>query len=428
MNPDEVDLLDEPEVPRTHWKRELDIDVLTAARQRISWAFDHCSRLYLAFSAGKDSTVLLHLVAEEAERRGRRFGLLLVDLEGQYDLTIAHGLACFEKYAHVIDPYWVALPIRLRNAVSQFETHWMCWEPGRETDWIRQPPKLAITDEAVFPFFRRGMEFEEFVEEFGRWYGKGEETCCFIGIRTAESLNRWRTIVSRSKVTVDGKQWTTAIGHNVFNAYPIYDWKTEDIWTYHGKHPDLPRNRLYDLMYQAGVPLSQQRICQPYGDDQRRGLWLFHILEPATWNRVVARVCGANSGALYAQESGNILGRVKITKPEGHTWESFAKLLLGSMPPRSRTHYENKIAVFIRWWQVNGHKYGEDYSVNIPDAVDPKQESGAEERRPSWRRICKMLLKNDYWAKSLSFSQTKSDAYDGYLKLMKKRREEWGIL
>jgi len=47
---------------------------------------------------------------------------------------------------------------------------------------------------------------------------------------------------------------------------------------------------------------------------------------------------------------------------------------------------------------------------------------------PSWARICKALLRNDYWCKGLSFSQTKSDAYDKYLKIMKKRREQWKII
>ena len=68
-------------------------------------------------------------------------------------------------------------------------------------------------------------------------------------------------------------------------------------------------------MQMAGVKISQQRLCQPYGDDQRRGLWLYHILEPDTWFKLVNRVNGANSGALYIQENGNMTGYNKITKP-----------------------------------------------------------------------------------------------------------------
>jgi predicted phosphoadenosine phosphosulfate sulfurtransferase len=144
---------------------------------------------------------------------------------------------------------------------------------------------------------------------------------------------------------------------------------------------------------------------------------LFHIIEPETWSKIVARVNGANQGALYAQQSGNILGIGKITKPSGHTWESFANLLLESMPKQTSEHYKNKIAVFLKWYEVRGYPNG------IPDdGPITKKEP------PSWARICKALLRNDYWCKGLSFSQTKSDAYDKYLKIMKKRREQWKII
>ena len=149
--------------------------------------------------------------------------------------------------------------------------------------WIRQPPEGAITDPGFFPFFQDSMEFEEFVPLFGEWYAEGHDTACLVGIRSDESLNRYRTIASNSKVKRDGRQWTTLVSPNVTNVYPIYDWRTEDIWTWHARNPDAEHNRLYDLMYKAGVPLGHQRICQPYGDDQRRGLWLFHIIEPETW-------------------------------------------------------------------------------------------------------------------------------------------------
>lgn len=396
----------------------LGINVLEAARSRISFIFDSFPKIYLSFSGGKDSTVLLHLVMEEAIRRRRKIGLLFIDLEAQYKLTIDHVQTCFEMYSEWIEPYWVCLPIHLRNAVSVYEPHWVCWEPGRENDWVRQPPASAITDKNYFSFFYQGMEFEEFVDKFGHWYGGGELTACLIGIRADESLNRYRTLVA-NKQRYEGMSWTTWKGGSVYNVYPVYDWRTEDIWTYHGKF-GKPYNLLYDRMHKAGLSIHQQRICQPYGDDQRKGLWLFHIIEPETWSKIVARVNGANQGALYAQETGNVLGRIKISKPEGHTWESFAKLLLESMPPKTRDHYEDKIAVFLKWWSTRGYPLGQ-----IPDEADPKLE--AEKKVPSWRRICKMLLRNDYWAKGLSFTQTKAEAYERYKKIMKKRRQKWGL-
>lgn len=398
-------------------KNYLDMDVLTAAKQRIAKVFDDFPRVYVSFSGGKDSSVMLHLVMEEAIKRDRKVGVLLVDLEGMYKITIEHIQAMYDLYADHIEPYWVCLPIRLRNAVSVFEPRWMCWEPRKEDVWIRQPPPMAITDEKFFPFFRRGMEFEEFVPLFGKWYGGGKLTACFVGIRSDESLNRYRTIKGK-KSMFEGLQWTTWLGDGLYNIYPIYDWKVSDVWLYNTRY-HKPYNKLYDYMHQAGLTPSQMRICQPYGDDQRKGLWLFHVIEPETWARVVARVNGANQGAMYVRETGDIMGNIKISKPEGHTWESFAHLLLESMPPQTKDHYEDKIAVFLHWWQAHGYPDG------IPDEADIHLE--AAKKVPSWKRVCKALLRNDYWCKGLSFTQTKSEAYEKYKKVMKRRRQAWGL-
>lgn len=396
-------------------KKPIGINVLTAAEQRISLVFDRFERIYLSFSAGKDSTVMLHIAAMEARKRGRKIGILLIDLEAQYKHTIDHALHCFDIYSDVIEPYWVCLPLALRNAVSQFDPKWQCWAPDMATDWVRSPPAIAITDETYFPFFTRGMEFEDFIEQFAHWYAGGNSTACLVGIRSNESLNRFRTLI-KDKQMLDGLRWTTWVGEGCYNVYPIYDWRTEDIWTFTSRY-GLPMNPIYNLMTKAGVSLGLQRICQPYGDDQRRGLWLFHLLEPETWGKVVRRVMGANSGALYAQETGNINGVGKITKPAHLTWQKYAKLLLASMPEQTAEHYKNKIAVFLKWHQDR------DYPKGIPD------EGPTNTREvPSWARIVKTLLRNDYWCKGLSFSQHKSGAYTKYLETMKARRSKWKLI
>ena len=261
------------------------------------------------------------------------------------------------------------------------------------------------------------MEFEEFVPLFGEWYARGERCACFVGIRTDESLNRFRTIAQSKKETLQGKRYTSRVTESVYNCYPIYDWKAQDLWTWHAQNPLKPYNRLYDLMHKAGLPMGLMRICQPYGDDQRRGLWLFHIIEPETWARVVARVNGANGGALYVQEWGNINGYRQITKPPGHTWRTFTELLVQSMPEKTKENFQNKILLFQKWWMMRGYPEG------IPDEAAYEME--AARRAPSWRRVCKSVLRNDYWCKGLGFSQHKSAAYQKYLNLMKRRKEGW---
>ena len=397
-------------------KHGLGYDVLEGARRRTEYAFDNFERVYLSFSAGKDSTVMLHIAMDEAKKRNQKIGVLIVDLEGQYKLTIEHIKKLIEEYKEWIDLYWVCLPLHLRNAVSVYEPFWLCWDHDRKEDWIREVPEQGISDLNYFPFFRVGMEFEEFVPEFGEWYAQGKLTACLVGIRTDESLNRYRTIASDVKTKHENKNFTTLVTENVFNLYPIYDWRTEDVWTYHAKYPKHRYNELYELMHKAGLSIHQQRICQPYGDDQRRGLWLFHLIEPETWARVVSRVSGANSGALYVNESGAINGYNKVVKPEGHTWESFSDLFLNSIPEVTKQHYLNKIYTFEKWWKERGYPSG------MPDEAPYILES--KKLVPSWRRVCKSLLRNDFWCKGLGFTQHKTDAYKKYLELKKRKRQE----
>lgn len=392
--------------------------VFKASRSRISAVFDDFERIYISFSGGKDSSVMTHLVMEEAIKRGRKVGLLIIDLEAQYMDTIKHIEQMVELYKDHIDLHWACLPMLLRNAVSNYEPRWCCWDEDKRDVWVRDKPDCAkgVDD---YPFYVPKMEFEEFMVLFGEWYsenGKYRTAAC-VGIRADESLHRYRAIASKKEGLLHKDyKWTTKVAKNLFNIYPIYDWKTEDIWIYHGKFRDKPHNTVYDKMNMAGVKLSQQRLCQPYGDDQRRGLWLYHILEPETWYKLIARVNGVNSGALYIRENGNMTGYNKITKPEGHTWQSFCNLLLKSLPKKTRDHYILRFKKFISGWQDRGY-------TTIPDEAPENLE--AKCWVPSWRRMCKTILRNDYWCKGLGQSQPKSEAYGKYIEIreMKKKKK-----
>ncbi len=391
-------------------------NVLSAAKRRISLAIDNTERCYVAFSGGKDSTVLLHLVMEEAIKRGRKVGVMISDLEAQYAATVKHIRATVDLYRDHIDLHWMCLPLNLRNAVTNYEPQWQAWDATKRDIWVRQPPADAITDPDFYPWFQPGMEFEELVVLWGEWYGQGRPTAGFIGIRAQESLNRYMAVAvwAKTDVMLNGWRWTTRVIDEVYNVYPLYDWRSEDIWRFHAKYPELPHNSIYDKMHMAGVPLSQQRLCQPYGDDQRKGLWLYHIIEPETWPKLIARVNGVNGGALYSQESGNVSGVNKIKLPPGHTWKSFTTLLLQSLPRPTQEHYVKNFKRFIKGWRRRG------YAI-IPDYAPPELE--ANSWAPSWRRMCKTLLRNDWWCKGLGFTQPKSEAWARY-KLIKAGEKE----
>jgi predicted phosphoadenosine phosphosulfate sulfurtransferase len=392
-----------------------DKTVLQASAERISQVFDSFERIYISFSGGKDSSVMSHLVLTEAKKRNRKVGFLIIDLEAQYNDTIAHIEHMIEMYKDYIDLHWVCAELLLRNAVSNYQPRWVCWDESKKDIWVRQKPKLS-SDLTQYDFYQPKMEFEEFMVIFGEWYSKGLTTAAFIGIRADESLHRYRAIVSRKDgLMFNNWKWSTKVSSKLFNIYPIYDWRTEDIWVFHGKNKELPHNKVYDKMMMAGVKISQQRLCQPYGDDQRRGLWLYHILEPETWYKLIVRVNGVNSGSLYVQENGNISGYHKITRPDGHTWESFCNLLLSTMPTKTQSHYRERFVKFIKGWQDRGY-------IAIPDEAPEDLESKCWV--PSWRRMCKVMLRNDYWCKGLGQTQPLSDAYQKFKEIKNKRKIE----
>jgi len=95
------------------------------------------------------------------------------------------------------------------------------------------------------------------------------------------------------------------------------------------------------------------------------------------------------------------LGRIKVVLPEGLTWQRYTSILLQSMPAITRKHYTEKINTFLKWWDTNGFTFD-----LIPDQGNLKLENTG--KMPSWRRICKCIIKNDWWCRSLGFCQTKN--------------------
>ena len=375
--------------------------------------FDTFEKYYISFSGGKDSTVMFHLVMEEAIKRNKTVGVLIIDLEAQYTNTIEHIKEVIEMYQSNIDLHWFCGEILLRNAVSDYEPKWCCWDESKKNLWVRNKPSEAC-DLSQYDFYYPKMEFEELMVLWGKWYAGNNLTAGFIGIRADESLHRYRAITATKKnLTMNNWKWTTKLSASLYNVYPIYDWRTEDIWVFHSRYKEFPHNKVYDLMTMAGVKLSNQRLCQPYGDDQKKGLWLYHILEPDTWYKLLNRVSGVNSGALYINETGNINGYNDVTKPENHTWESYTNYLLKSLPKKMQDHYKDRFTKFIVGWKKRGYD-------KIPDEAPHDLEVKCW--APSWKRMARCVLRNDYYCKGLGQTQPKSEAYEKYKAIKEKRR------
>lgn len=400
-------------------KKYLEKNVYEAAKDRMKYAFEEFDDVYISVSGGKDSSVMMQLMRQVAEEYNYKFSVLFIDLEAQYDATIEQLKTLIDNSEHVLNEvYWIALPLSLRNAVSQIQPKWTCWNPDEEDKWVRDMPDedyVININNHNFDFFEPKMEFEDFVEEFGKWYSEGVEgdVGAGIGIRSNESLNRFRTLTSDTKSRYKNKNWTTQVRLDedyldVYNFYPIYDWKVDDVWGFVSKF-DLTFNEVYEMMYKNGQSVNQQRICQPYGDDQRNGLDQFRALEPETWEKVLNRVSGVNFGNIYARTS--LLGEFSSEKPDHLSWEEYAVFLLESIglySPELRDHYTEKIETFIEWYEdAEYEETGWTKDMGVEDIPDSHPDDKAKNKYPSWERVAWAIERNDFWMKRLGFSQTK---------------------
>ena len=334
-------------------KKNCRLNVHDAAIKRVQYIFNEFENIYVSFSGGKDSGVCMHLMCEEARRLNRKIGVLFIDIEAHYQMTIDYALEMMNEYSDVIIPYWVCLPMETDNSLSYDEMTWAWWENDKKDIWVREMPTMEYVinvDNNPIDYYEYKMTFEDFVAKFGNWYGKGEKTACIVGIRTQESLNRWRAINNENKSRYKTSKYSTKVDNNVYNFYPIFDWKTEDIWTYYGRE-EKTYNKFYDLMYQAGVSINQMRIDEPFGDTAKAGLNMFKVIEPKTWVKIVGRVAGANFGNIYANTS---INSAHYKLPPGHTWESFTHFLLDTLPKKASDHYKEKFDKFIKWWTETG--------------------------------------------------------------------------
>lgn len=407
-------------------------NVYDTARGRIKYIFDEFEHICISFSGGKDSGTVLNMCIDEAKKRNRKIGVLFIDLEAFYEKTIEFVERMFKENKDVLEPYWICLPMESPNSLSYLEPTWIWWDKEKEPIWVRKMPKNKwVINEENNPldFYKKNMPFEEFIKYFGDWYGKGEKTATLVGIRTDESLNRFRAIAGE-KFTYKDKVFSTKVSKNTFNFYPIYDWSVEDIWTYNGKF-NKDYNKLYDLFYRAGVSIHKMRVDEPFGNEAKAGLSMFRVIEPKTWAKVVNRVSGANFGNIY---SGNKIMNANYKLPKNHTWKSFTKFLLSTLPKETADNYKTKFIKFIKYWNkigcpmqedfikeleenysdaiINTHKFskrgkGDKEVIKFKKIVDEVPGVDNKDDILTWKRMCMCIIKNDFICKGLSFGMTK---------------------
>lgn len=267
-----------------------EVSVLDAARRRIRWAFDTFENVVCSISGGKDSSVLFQLAWEEAVKRNVTLNAFFLDQEAEYRSSIEQVRLMIDRPN--VKAWWFQVPIGMTNATSYEEDTLLAWEPG--ANWVREKEPGSIQDAPDAP-----KRFYPFIDWFERQWT--EPTCFLVGLRSEESLNRY-SAVTRNPGR-EGINWCSkgAKAGNV-TAYPLYDWAYEDIWTYLGTF-GVPYNRVYDWLWVAGKSMNEMRVSNLIHEKAFKCLATLQEFEPETYERLIGRLKGVRTGALYAQEA-----------------------------------------------------------------------------------------------------------------------------
>lgn len=415
----------------------LHLNVYDAFLERMHFLFEEFGNIYVSFSGGKDSGLLLNLVLDYRNQHypERTIGVFHQDFEAQYTMTTKYVERTFERIKDQVESYWVCLPMATRTALSSYEMYWYPWDDTKKDIWIREMPQKEYVinlENNIMTTYRYRMHQEDLAKQFGRWYRNahdGGKTVCLLGMRADESLQRYSGFLNK-KYGYKDTCWISKQFKDVWCASPLYDWSTNDVW--HANYLfGYEYNRLYDLYYMAGLKPSQMRVASPFNDYAKDALNLYRVIDPEIWCKLVGRVQGANFASIYGKTKA--MGYRNISLPEGYTWKSYTKFLLETLPKRLRNNYIKKFNTSIQFWHETGGGLDEEviqelqekgyqikrngvsnYTLNkksrivfvgeIPDHTDDIKST---KDIPSWKRMCFCILKNDHICRSMGFGLTR---------------------
>ncbi|NTN68494.1 DUF3440 domain-containing protein [Enterococcus faecium] len=419
-------------------RKYLNKNLYQALLKRLDFIFKEFQNIYVSFSGGKDSGLLLQLILDfrDTYYPSRVVGVFHQDFEAQYSATTKYVEETFTSLSsNLIERYWVCLPMATRTALSSYEMYWFPWDDKKKESWVRPMPQheyVINMDNNIMTTYRYKMHQEDLAKQFGRWYKQShgdKKTICLLGIRADESLQRYSGFINK-KYGYKNQCWITRQFKDLWAASPLYDWTTEDVWHAYFKF-GFKYNELYNLYYKAGLNISQMRVASPFQDYAKDSLNLYRVIDPGIWVKLVGRVRGANFASIYGKTKA--MGYRTVSLPNGHTWKSYTQFLLCTLPKELRDSYIIKFNKSINFWhnigggleeetikELKEHGYKikrngiSNYTIfknsriiflqKIPDDTDDIKTT---KDVPSWKRMCFCILKNDHICRFMGFGLTR---------------------
>jgi len=329
-------------------KRPAGQDVYTLAMERTASVLARFDRVFVLFSGGKDSTATLNVILDVAHSDPKYARHLPLRTVFQDEEAIPVETEEYVRRIAARDDInceWYCLPVKHRNACSRTHPWWYPWAPEDKHKWCRPLPPEAITELPGFPIWP--VESRLTTAEMNGLLAPVERgnTAIFMGIRAQESLTRRRAVTARKIDNYLVKSDDGTSQGNLWKAYPVYDWTTEDVWTAPAvKGWDY--NRAYDRMEMAGVSHSIQRCSPAFGEEPLQKIHTYAACFPDVWSKMTERVPGVGAAVRYARtELYSYHGRP--AKPPGLAWPDFIGHYLRQFRPGDAATIAGKIKLLL---------------------------------------------------------------------------------
>ena len=129
-------------------------NVYEAALSRLEKIFSDFDNIYVSFSGGKDSGVLLNLCIDYIRKHKLkcRLGVFHMDYEVQYSATLAYVEKVLSENTDILDIYRVCVPFKVPTCTSMHQSYWRPWDEAQKELWVREMPRSAFRKED-FDFF-----------------------------------------------------------------------------------------------------------------------------------------------------------------------------------------------------------------------------------------------------------------------------------
>lgn len=350
-------------------KKQLKTNVYEEACERIRYLYQRFDKIMVSFSGGKDSTAMLLCAIDVATELGRLpVECVFYDEEAIHPPTIDYVKRVAARDDVLM--HWYCVPIKHRNACSNESPFWRPWDPECEDKWVRPLPDdvpIITEHERLEPWMS--------MQDFGVAHFKNTGYCVIQGLRTQESLRRYRVVAMKQK-----DNYIASPESGVYFAYPIYDMSSEDVWTMVKKKGE-DYNRTYDILNRTDMynDLLRQRVCPPYGEEPLRGLYVYAQCFPEMWHKMIDRVPGAATAARY----GNTELYMNSKPPEGVTWRQHVQNIVDTFDGKHKKQVEAALNAALRH-----HKN----KTNMPIPEDQSHPvSGL-----SWAFLVKMATRGDF--------------------------------